>query len=337
MKLMKISAVIGLFISLPLIAIDNPHFWRGTNFLTDFYEPRLAWPWLTTGQVTLGFGTTESARDQDGHSIPLVGLFDPALVENPSFDHVRFHIIEANLALSQNFDRGFFAQAHIPLRKLSLTHLPALGDLQGQHTSRDFGDLSILGGWTINYEDTQDLDYIDATVRGGLLFPTGAKRKPIYLIDISNGYNGHYAFPLSLDLAIGWYDWITVGMHGGYMPFIKRSAERELIYPSPGTIWEANAYFKADHMLLGLSFLFDYSYAHQTGHSQQTVIPNPDPQFNTWTMHTLNFLVSYDFATYAQPHLPEVGFFYNLIVGGRRIFNADMAGLSFGITFDSCF
>ncbi|CAN5173912.1 hypothetical protein BH09DEP1_BH09DEP1_5500 [soil metagenome] len=334
MKLRKISALVGIIISLPLNAIDNPHFWRGNNFLSEFYEPRLAWPWLTTGQVTLGFGTTESGRDAHGHSIPLIDLYDPALTQNPAYDHVRFHIIEANLALSQNFDRGFFAQAHVPLRKLSFTHLPALGDLQGQHTHRGFGDLSILGGWTLNYEDTQDLDYIDATIRAGLLFPTGAKRKPIYLIDIANGYNGHYGFPISLDVAFGCYDWITLGTHLGVMPFIKRSS---LLYPSPGTIWEANAYFKADHMLLGFSFLFDYSYAHQSGNKQHTALPNPDPQFNSWAMHTLNFLVSYDLATYQKPYLPEVGFFYNLIVGGKRIFNADMAGLSLGLTLDKCF
>lgn len=336
MKLMKILALVGLFLSRPVAAIDNPHFWRGTNFLTDFYEPRLAWPWLTTGQITLGFGTTETARDEHGHSVPIIGLFDPGLVDNPSYDHVRFHIIEANLSVSQNFDRGFFAQAHIPLRKLSFTHLPALGNLQGENSHRNFGDLSILGGWTINYEETQELDYVDATLRAGLLFPTGAKRKPLYLVSISNGYNGHYAFPVSFDIAIGFFDWITLGAHGGAMPFFKRSAERELIYPTPGTIWEANGYFKADHMLLGFSFLFDYSYAHQSKHTNPS-LAYADPQFNSWTMHTLQFLVSYDFATYAQPHLPEVGFFYNLVVGGKRIFNTDMAGLSFGVTFDTCF
>lgn len=323
-----------LFISVSITAIDNPHFWRGTNFLPEFNEPRLAWPWLRSGQVTLGFGTTESARDAAGNSVPLIDLYDPALTSNPTFDHVRFHIIEANLSASQNFDRGFFIQAHIPLRKLSFTHLPSLEQLQGQHTHRGFGDLSILSGWTLNYENTQELDYIDATFRAGVLFPTGAKRKLIYLIDISNGYNGHYAFPLSVDAAIGWYDWITVGAHGGVMLFLSRSLEYELLYPSPGTIWEANAYFKADHMLLGFSFLFDYSYAHQTGPKNQITLDNIDPQFNSWTMHTLNFLVSYDFANCQQPYLPEVGFYYNLIVGGKRIFNTDMAGLSLGLTFD---
>ena len=334
MKLLKISALVGLFVSVSANAIDNPHFWRGTNFLTEFNEPRLAWPWLRSGQVTLGFGTTESARDAEGHHVPLIGLYDPGLATNPAFDHARFHIIEANLSASQNFDRGFFAQAHIPLRKLSFTHLPLLDQLQGSHTHRGFGDLSVLGGWTMNYENTQDLDYIDATFRAGVLFPTGSKRKPIYLIDISNGYNGHYAFPLSVDVAIGWYDWITVGVHGGLMPFLSRSLEHELVYPSPGTIWEANAYFKADHMLLELSFLFDYSYVHQSGPSQQVVLLNNDPQFHSWTMHTLNFLISYDFANSQQPYLPEVGFYYNLIVGGKRIFNADMAGISLGCTLD---
>lgn len=337
MKLRTIFALIVLFTPLVIRCIDNPHFWRGTNFISEFYEPRLAWPWLSSGQVTLGFGTTESGRDEHGHHIPLIGLFDPELIDNPAFDHVRFHIIEANLCASQNFDRGFFVQGHIPVRKLDFTHVPPFGDLLGQNIMRGFGDLSLLGGWTINYEETCDLDFIDATARVGVLFPTGQKRKPIYLVAISNGYNGHYGFPLSFDTAIGWFDWITVGAHASVMPFLSRALEYELIYPSPGTIWEANAYFKADHMLLGFSFLFDYSYAHQSGPSRHIELACVEPQCTSWTMHTLNFLVSYDFATYQQPYLPEVSFFYNLIVGGKRIFNADMAGLSCGVMFDCAF
>lgn len=337
MKLRKISALWGLFISLSAHGIDNPHFWRGTNFLTEFYEPRLAWPWLTTGQITFGFGSTETGRDEHGHAIPLIGLFDPILVEDPAYDHVRFHITEANFSIGQNFERGFFAQFHVPVRKLDFTHIPSAGNTQREQRTRGFGDLTLLGGWTINYEETCDLDYIDATFRTGVLFPTGDKRKLIYAVDIANGYNGHYGFPLSADFAIGWFDWITIGTHAGVMPFLSRSLEYELIYPTPGTIWEANAYFKADHMLLGFSFLFDYSYAHQSGPNKQIAALCTDPQCHTWTMHTLNFLVSYDFATSCQPYLPEVSFFYNLVVGGKRIFKTDVAGLSFGIMLDCVF
>lgn len=327
MKLTYFFGILALFIFVPLGAIDNPHFWRATNFLPEFYEPRLAWPGLTSGYLTLGFGSTHSAEDSHGITVPLEKFFDP-LITDPAPIH--FKISEANLSLSQNFARGFFVQGHIPIRKLAFTN----DRLQQNHHHRGFGDLSVLGGWTVNYEDTQDLDYIDATLRLGGLFPTGSTRNYDYLVDVSNGYGGHYALPISLALAIGWYDWITAGTYVGVMPFFKKIETNQEIFNKPGTLWEVNAYLKADHMLLGFSFLLNYSFAHQQrGSFNQTITPQPG--FLRWTMHTLNFLASYDFATYQKPYLPEIGFFYNLIVGGKNIFNTDVGGLSAGINI-SC-
>lgn len=323
MKLMKISALVGFFIFFPLIAIDNPHFWRATNFLPEFYEPRLAWPWLTSGYMTLGFGGTHSAT-RHGLTVPLEMFFDPLII-NPHPIH--FKVAEANLSLSQNFSRGFFIQGHIPIRKLSFNH-----EHTGQdHHHRGFGDLSVLGGWTINYENTQDLDYIDATIRFGGLFPTGSKRNFDLLVDVSNGYDGHYALPVSLALAVGWYDWVTAGTFFGVMPFFKKTEGFDELLNKPGTLWEVNAYLKADHMLLGFSFLINYSFAHQARSSFTNGVSIPQPGFLPWTMHTLNFLAHYDFATYQKPYLPEVGFYYNLIVGGKNIFNTDMGGFNLGI------
>lgn len=322
MKLKQFFGIVALFICSSLTAIDNPHFWRATNFLPEFYEPRLAWPWLTSGYVTLGFGGTHSAEDSHGITVPLEKFFDPLIVDP---DSIHFKIAEANLSLSQNLTRGFFVQAHIPIRKLAFNNQTT----NQNHHHRGFGDLSVLGGWTINYENTQDLDYIDATIRFGGLFPTGSNRDLEFLVDVSNGYGGHYALPISLALAVGWYDWITAGTFFGVMPFFKKKETFDQLLSKPGTLWEVNAYLKADHMLLGFSFLINYSFAHQKRSSMNALLIQPE--FLRWTMHTLNFLASYDFATYQKPYLPEVGFYYNLIVGGKNIFNTDMGGLSLGV------
>ncbi len=119
------------------------------------------------------------------------------------------------LVLSHNFCRGFFGQMHIPLRSLKWTDLTSLGILFdgvniaddsrgmmrqesrrsatreggsrstptiiGNHTRTGFGDFSLLIGWTVNHEETQDLDYVDATLRIGGLFPTSSKQNAIRL------------------------------------------------------------------------------------------------------------------------------------------------------------
>ncbi len=54
-------------------------------------------------------------------------------------------------------------------------------------------------------------------------------------------------------------------------------------------------------------------------------------------MHVINFLAEWDFARYDRPWLPRVGGFFNLIVGGKRIFNTNVGGISFGIDVASNF
>lgn len=416
-QIQKLTFIIGLLNPIIIHCIDNPHFWRATNFLPEFYEPRLAKPWLSSADAMLGFGGTHTAGNKNGNNVPLLDIYGPfnmqtlglnipgtqlnnpndlalaqlaGLPANDGFGMIRyegeFRITELNLSVSQNLIEGFFIQAHIPARRFAISDItftdlsPTVGNPNASNpawqnflalfpeilnqyelsTSRSsasgFGDLSILGGWTNNYEETEDLDYIDTTIRAGVLFPTGDKKNINKIFSLANGYNGHYAIPVSFDTAIGWYEWCTAGLHVGAMPFLKRTQELRLktdyaqsgliklargtAHVHPGTIWETNLYLKADHMLCGFSFLLGYSYAtknHDTITPLNTAlfnqaIINTDEEFLGWQMHTLNFLFDYDFAKYEKPYLPHAGFFYNLIVGGKRIFNTNVGGLAMGVT-----
>jgi hypothetical protein len=414
-KLVAFALLIG---PLHLLAIDNPHFWRATNFLTEFYEPRLAKDWLSSFDFALGFGSTHTGRDGEGSKVPLLDIYglypmqalginvpgkdltrpgDIVLTQlallpaNDGFATLsfggKFKIIEANFSFSQNITCGFFVQAHLPVRNLQITDIvqtdlspldcsngPNINTPAWQsflalfptilaqydlninpinHTG--VGDLSILGGWTNNYEETQEIDYFDTTIRFGVLFPTGKKKNIDEAFDIANGYDGHFAIPVSLDFAVGWYDWFTLGAHFGAMPFFKKTQEVRLktdckqsgfiklakarAHVHPGTIWEANAYILADHVACGLSILLGYSFANQN-HDQinpvdttlfNTVLVNSDNEFLGWKMHTINLLADWDFATYEHPWYPHIGGFYNFVVGGRRIFNTNMIGFEFGL------
>ena len=416
--LKKIAALAALTATLATSAIDNPHFWRATNFLPEFYEPRFAKDWLTSFDFALGFGSSHKGRNAHGQEVPLLDIYGISnmqalginvpgkdlskpgdvvmtqlalLPANDGFAHFsyggKFKIIEANLSFSQNISCGFFVQAHLPIRRLEITDIkqidlspiscdngpnintpawqsflalfPTILQQYGlsinpiKHTG--IGDLSILGGWTNNYEETQEIDYFDTTIRIGVLFPTGRKKKVDEAFDIANGYDGHFAVPVSLDFAVGWYDWFTLGAHFGAMPFFKKKQELRLKTDCmqsgfiklakgkadlrPGTIWEANAYALADHVVCGLSILLGYSFANKNNDHVlpfdlnifDTTLVNTDDEFMGWRMHTINILADWDFATYDHPWYPHVGGFYNIVVGGKRIFNTNMIGFEFGL------
>ena len=420
MKILPYLIKVSLVLVLPclLYAIDNPHFWRATNFLTEFYEPRLERAWLTSFESTLGFGSTRKARNGQDETVPLLDIYDtynmqllgvnvpdknPAdpgtivmdqlalLPTNDGFAHFsyngKFAICEANLSFSQNFDYGFFMQAHVPIRRIKITDItqtdlsPLAGNPNrnnptwqsfltlfphilntyqlsiGPVSKTGIGDLSILSGWTKNYENTEEIDFIDATIRFGVLVPTGKRKNENLVFDLPLGYNGHYAVQGSFDSAIGWYDWLTIGGHFGAMVFFKRTqlirlktaAEQSgLIMLAldnanvrPGAILEANTYIKADHVILGFSLLVGYNFAMQNSSLIEPVTPlffnpvilNSNEQFSAWKMHTINFGLDWDFTDYNKPNLPHMGIFYNVIVGGKRIFATNMAGFETGLYF----
>ena len=202
------------------------------------------------------------------------------------------------------------------------------------------GDFSILGGWAGNYLGTCHLDFIDVSAKFGGLFPTGRTRSLDNPFELPLGYNGHYGVPLKFDASIGLYEWITTGIHIGALFLfeskqtlrMKTAAEQngfiDLLVGKasidPGTLWDFAAYATADHFFKGLSLSVGYSF-NKKDHDcitpeDLTLFPsnvvNQDPLYKGWDMH--------DFAKEYCDIGPRIGFFYNYVVQGRRIFNTGM-------------
>lgn len=251
-------------------ALDNAHFYRAAY---QGPEPRLEHPWLGSLEITFGGGTTSRGLNGMGQSVPLLdiyGLYNMQIlgqgvpnkdITNPldlililleelpqrgtfgKFSYSgNFSMAEGMFFVTQNLDRGFFLQLHIPVRRLSINSIgfvdlspnddlcPNVNTPQWQAFLANFdailtrynldtgpssesgvGDISMLVGWTINYENTTWFDYLDATLKTGVLLPTGKKKNEDKVFDISLGYNGLAALPLSCTGSAGMYEWITVG------------------------------------------------------------------------------------------------------------------------------
>jgi hypothetical protein len=305
--------------------------------------------------------------------------------------HGKFNIVELNCSFTQNFFYGFFGQINLPVRKLEIhdicfqdltptTGYPNRSTPEWQAFLLSFnaildryclsaapfdrtgvGDLNALLGWTINYQDTDVIDYVDATFKVGVLCPTGKPRNENEIFSLPMGYNGHWGIPVSADISFGIYEWLTMGGHIEAMWFVNKVTCMHVktavnqsgvvmlasgpVMVEQGTQWAAGAYIKADHVIRGFSAILGYAFANQ---EKTTLVPtndfpvdpcivNSDQRLRRWCMHTLNFLVEYDFTKEDYKFGPRVGAFYNLQIGGKRIFKTSVGGASFGLEIATTF
>ena len=205
-----------------------------------------------------------------------------------------------------------------------------------------------------NYEELEELDYIDTTLKTGILFPTGARKNQNLAFDLPSGYDGYYALPFSTDASLGAFEWLTVGYHTDVLFFIpqtrtirmKTDLEQSGFFKlglgtarvRPGSLWNINGYLKADHLAKGFSLLVGYTYSQK---NDDTICPcnrsfvgsivNSDEMFKSWNMHTLHLQAEYDFTQEEKSYGFRAAIFYNQVLGGKRIFKTNMAGGSLGV------
>jgi len=298
----------------------------------------------------------------------------------------KFSLIETIFSLTQNFNNGFFVQLLIPFKYMKLNDVcwadltptcndsfPGQNNLYWQMFLNQFdtildkyclhlgswkdthlGDISFLTGFTCNYQETIVLDYIDFTFKMGVSFPSGRERSLYQIFDIPTGYDGHIGIPMQLDASIGIFDWLTVGAHGDFIPFLSKTKKIRMktdynqcgpiklgqgcALIKKGHIFDIGTYLKADHFSHGFSLLFGYSYDKKYKDELtpkdpclfDVAIVNTDPILNEWDMHTIHFLAEYDFAKENRRFCPRTSIFYNWQIYGRNVLKNNMFGGSFG-------
>jgi hypothetical protein len=218
------------------------------------------------------------------------------------------------------------------------------------------GDVALLGGWTLSHQDTKEIDFVDITIQSGVTLPTGKKQDPSFAFSLPFGYNKHWGIPLHMICAIGAYEWLTVGISLDTL-FLLSKTDQELrmkvspqqssilllnsgkAHVHPGTIWSVAPFFKADHVIRGLSLSIGYTYAHQ---KTTFVTPcnmalfsyavvNTDERFAGFTLHTLHVAAEYDFTQQSWHCGPRIGLTYNHQMSGKRCFKTYLASINGGL------
>src|SRR5690606_26947234 len=181
------------------------------------------------------------------------------------------------------------------------------------------GDLCILAGWSLNYDQTKVLDYVDCSAQVGLLFPTGKKQNIDKVFSLPLGYNKHWGFPIVADISFGVYEWLTIGMHIDALVFVnkcrtirvKTAPSQQGIFKlaklttsiNQGAIWSLGAFVKADHFCRGISFMGGYTFNKQDRSTingcdacpYSLCVMNSDEALWGWKMHTIHVGFEIDF------------------------------------------
>ena len=298
----------------------------------------------------------------------------------------KYTIIEGSIFFVQNITHGLFFQFFLPIRSIEASQLSYadLSPTQGPGATihaiewqrflaffddilaryeldrkpfdqTHIGDLEMSIGWTHNYQETTSWDFIDFSIVGGLVLPTGAKKDLSNIFSLPFGHEKHLGFQLQTRFALGIYDWLTLGSYGegtvyapetmlqrvktatgqsGIIKLAKTSVETH-----EGSQWRVGSYIKADHAIRGLSVLLGYSFSGQdkTTYTPQDTqsffysIINSDEMLQGWNMHTFHFAVEYDFAHQHSTCGPRISFFYDKVIKGKRVFKTNMFTASAGI------
>lgn len=297
---MKRIVLLFCTISCTLEGFDTLHFFRPSPL---FQEPRFEQQGLVSLGLDIAHGTASCATNGCGDKESLsfvVGKSAPTI----------FHTTEIVLHDTHNITDALFFDLQLPIRHLRFaTHTADAISCCGRTGS---GDLGIALGATINYEETEYLDYIDGTVRLGVTVPT-SKRAGALLCQLPLGYNGHTGIFLACDGSLGLYDWITAGAHAKVIVLMPAH------HTSPAPLVGLGLFLKADHLIFGLSGTCAYQYS--AGPSQAAAM-----QYASFHEQSINVTLSYDFATRTHPHAPEVGFTWAKTVGGKHVFLTTLKG-----------
>ncbi len=271
-----------------LYSFNIPKFYHGRIFLD---EPRFSEKGLFTADITVAGGTKHfRARGYKGH----------------------LEFAEAILQGYLNFNKGIFIHAYIPISWVRMNDVErydlSVKPLPHCIKKTDIYSPGIFAGWTVNYEDTKYLDYLDATFELGMLLNTPRHAINIPLFPI--GYTTQPGFAGAGYFSMGAYEWLTLGAYTQAISF------------QPATIWSAGSYLKLDHLIPKLSFMVAVC-----GDGQNKQIESISP----WQMLSVYLSFEVDLATDDRPWLPRFKALYSKPVAGYNILKAGMGGFTVGV------
>ncbi len=324
---MKIRApfFVSIIIFSQAICYDTPHYYLPTSF---FNVPRIDRNCLSTCELYLESGHAHKGFGAHGHRSSL--LLDCSISPYTKSD---FSILSTTISMTQNLTDGFFVQANLPIKTYSFLIDNSALIQNTQHGNKaithclnqtGIGDLTMLFGFTRSTITTKQADFFDYTIQIGILAPTGKKKDPFIINSIPLGYDGKTAMLATIIGAIGYFEWLTVGIFNQGIFFITQDPTGPLIHIAP--------YILADHFIRGLSFGIASSYIQQFGTpSKKRPAFLQNHTNNPWQALTVHLFAEYEFTQENWKVGPRIGMGYHTIIKGKSIFRTKNSSILFGM------
>jgi hypothetical protein len=229
-------------------------------------------------------------------------------------DDPNYGTIDCILSWYQTLGIGFFCEATMPLTSLDAHHAPT--PFECLNNGLCYENCSVLLGWGINHDMLPVLDFVDFMIRTGVATPAHKSPLPELRIETVYGYPD-WGVPVAGDLALGIFNWLTLGMHASVCQFFSNPL-----------VWHLQPYIKADHFLIGLSGWFGYSYTGAHHDAGSCVL---FPARTSWSMHTLHYGIEYEFIQSYFPIHPRLGAYYNQHISGEHAASRSSFGITVGL------
>lgn len=314
-------------------AYDTPHYYLATSLPNpSSLIPRIELDSLDSIDISIESGHAHKGFGPKGKRSSL--LLDNRV---PSRTAADFAILSTNICWTKNLYNGLFLQANLPIKTYSFSlsnpfllpnpykQIAEKKCIRANNSNQTgIGDITALVGFTQSNNATVQADFFDYTLQLGILIPTGKKSNPATIGSIPLGYNGKTALLATIIGAIGYFEWLTVGLFNEGVFFVTQKPTGPLIHIAP--------YIIADHFIRGLSFGASGSFINQFGPKNSSLLDQIPNHTNTpWEAVTVHLFTEYEFT---QPNWkigPRVGMGYHKVVQGKNIFNITASTISLGL------
>lgn len=224
-----------------------------------------------------------------------------------------------------------------------------------QRTS--IGDCSAVVWWSRYYRQFKPwLKGVTVHVRGGTVFPTGAKAREDIFFDIPFGHGQGFGvlFGGTLELSLGYH--FKFGIDGEFSHFLGSSGKRRLqtnrnqtnlllfnsgpAHVDPGLLQHYTLYLTMGSWK-GLSTTLAYQHSRQ---HETMIIPsmprfdatlvNDNESIQNWTTHSIVWFLNYDPPGWEDcTYLPRLSAFVKNGLNGKRALLFDTAGVQFALGY----
>lgn len=224
------------------------------------------------------------------------------------------------------------------------------------------GDLSVLLGWEQIWSLSDDWkNYVGLTLKAGVICPTSETHDNGHVFAMPIGYEGNVGLTGFAQVHFGLMRWLGLRIHGSGTYFCEGDSENYHMKTfskqtgwlklqngkakeEEGTLWHLGADLSFDHFVGGLTARVGYSYTQQDGgelkpaNGSLFTDVNDNPLFREWYMHTMNFVLDYDFSVHAKKWhwAPRISGFYNLPIDGKSAFKTQVFGGNLGVDIRWC-